>query len=531
VSRRSEIKVFYKPRNQVLLALRCYPWPRAIAYLTPRIVKGLLEGLRTRSLGEWWRAMQSAAALGPQCLEDRREIAPATWRRIAGMRVQSAPPLGAETKTTRGSACRMSHHHRRKVLLIAPYFDRNQPGESWSTYQWVAGISAYCEVTVLTCHKPGWEPAGSPTGAAQLVEWSEARLPGMRGRLAWELKPGYGIFYFQARRWIKEARRRGEHFDLVHQINPLALRYPSPAHDLGIPWIVGPLAGSLPTPPELAAASRERVWFRKLRGLDQLRLRRDPWLRATYAKAAAVIGVAPYVGELLASCPPARFEIMAETGVEVVAEVAKVPPAPGSPLRLLFVGRIIRTKGILDAIRAIAKVGRRGLVRLDVVGDGDLLEACRREAATLGLADQVTFHGRLSRSEVFDFYGRSHVFLFPSFREPSGNVVFEAMSQGLPVIACDYGGPGYVVDSSCGLKVAPSHPDDFASQLAERIVLLANQPDLFAALSAGALKRMRKIALWPTKIEAMLELYEDLIAPKMAVPASETLLKEACENE
>jgi glycosyltransferase involved in cell wall biosynthesis len=353
----------------------------------------------------------------------------------------------------------------------------------------------------------------------------------MRGRLAWELKPGYGIFYFQARRWIKEARRRGEHFDLVHQINPLALRYPSPAHDLGIPWIVGPLAGSLPTPPELAAASRERVWFRKLRGLDQLRLRRDPWLRATYAKAAAVIGVAPYVGELLASCPPARFEIMAETGVEVVAEVAKVPPAPGSPLRLLFVGRIIRTKGILDAIRAIAKVGRRGLVRLDVVGDGDLLEACRREAATLGLADQVTFHGRLSRSEVFDFYGRSHVFLFPSFREPSGNVVFEAMSQGLPVIACDYGGPGYVVDSSCGLKVAPSHPDDFASQLAERIVLLANQPDLFAALSAGALKRMRKIALWPTKIEAMLELYEDLIAPKMAVPASETLLKEACENE
>jgi len=531
VSRRSEIKVFYKPRNQVLLAMRCYPWPRALAYLTPRIGKGLLDGVRNRSMREWWRAMQSAADLGAQCLEERKGIATTTWKRIAAMRNQNLQALLVAPKVVSPTRCRMSVQHRHRVLLIAPYMDRNEPGESWSTYQWVAGISASCETTVLTCHKPGWNPDHSPTGAARLIDWPEPRIPGMRGRLAWELKPGYGFFYFQARRWIKEALRRGERFDLVHQINPLALRYPSPAHDLGLRWIIGPLAGSLPTPEGFAEASREKVWFRKLRGLDQFRLRHDPWLRGTYAKAAAVIGVAPYVGELLAPCKPARFEIMAETGVEAVAEVAKVAPAPGSPLRLLFVGRIIRTKGILDAIRAIAMVGRRGLVRLDVVGDGDLLETCRDQVTKLGLGSQVTFHGRLSRSEVFDWYGRSHVFLFPSFREPSGNVVFEAMSQGLPVIACENGGPGYVVDSSCGLKVAPSDPDEFAHQLAERIVTLASQPDLFASLSAGALKRMRSMALWPAKIELMLDLYDDLITPKITVPASETLLKGACENE
>jgi len=531
VSRRSEIKVFYKPRNQVLLALRCYPWARAAAYLAPRMAKGILDGLRNRHLSAWWRAMQSAKALGPQCLDERKRLARGTWGRIAQMRKQSDRAWVDGVKGVSASMCRMSHHPRHKVLLIAPYLDRNEPGESWSTYQWVAGISASCETTVLTCHKPGWLAENSPTGAARVVDWCEPRIPGMGGRLAWELKPGYGFFYVQARRWIKEALRRGERFDLVHQINPLALRYPTPAHGLGLRWMIGPLAGSLPTPEGLAEVSREKVWFRKLRGLDQLRMRRDPWLRATYANAAAVIGVAPYVGELLAPCQPKRFEIMAETGVEAVAEVAKHAPAPGSPLRLLFVGRIIRTKGVLDAIRAVALVGRRAMVRLDVVGDGDLLETCRSEAAKLGVANRVTFHGRLSHNEVFDWYGRSHAFLFPSFREPSGNVVFEAMSQGLPVIACDYGGPGYVVDASCGLKVAPTDPEGFAFQLAERIVTLSSQPELFTALSAGALKRMRALALWPAKIERMLELYEDLITPKMAVPACETLLEGACENE
>lgn len=531
VSRRSEIKVFYKPRNQVLLALRCYPLTRAIGYLVPRLVIGMLVACKTRSIRDWWRAMESAAAHSLQCLGERNELKPATWKRIKAMRRQVFHPAIAGPQIITRGICQMNPQDRRKVLLIAPYFDRNEPGESWSTYQWVAGISASCETTVLTCHKPGWDPERSPTEAARLIDWPEPRIPGLRGRLAWELKPGYGFFYFRARRWIKQALARGERFDLVHQINPLALRYPSPAHGLGLRLIIGPLAGSLPTPEGLAEESAEKVWFRKLRGLDQLRLRHDPWLRATYANAAALIGVAPYVGELLAACRPGRFEIIAETGVETVADVAKVAPAPGSPLRMLFVGRIIRTKGVLDAIRAIAMVDQRVPVRLDIVGDGDMLESCRGEVAKLGIGNQVAFHGRLSRSEVFDWYGRSHVFLFPSFREPSGNVVFEAMSQGLPVIACDNGGPGYVVDATCGLKVPPSEPLEFASKLAERIVTLASQPELFCALSAGALKRMRSIALWPGKIDLMLDLYEDLIAPKMAVPVSETLVEGACENE
>ena len=405
---------------------------------------------------------------------------------------------------------------RLRVLLIAPYFDAGQPGESWSTYQWVRGISARCETTVLTCHPAGWSDDGS-TGAAQVVNWVDRGLPGLGGRIAWELKPGYPQFAWRARRWIKQALRRGERFDLVHQINPLALRYPCPARGLGQTVVIGPLAGSLATPAPLAAAARETSWFRKLRALDQLRLRHDPWLRGSYAEAAVVLGVAPYVAGLLAGCHPRRFEVMAETGVERVAEHAKRAPRAGEPLRLLFVGRLIRTKGIIEAIRAVQRVGKRANVHLDVLGAGELLDACREEVARLGIERRVTFHGRVDRAEVFRWYQRAHVFLFPSFREPSGNVVFEALSHGLPVIACNYGGPGFVVDATCGRTVDPAITDVFAERLADVIVALANAPEDFARLSAGALERMRRHALWPAKIDRLMQVYAEVACNEQPV--------------
>lgn len=411
---------------------------------------------------------------------------------------------------------------RLKILLIAPYFDSVVPGESWSTYKWVEGISEICETTVLTCHRRNWDSSKSPIRSAKVINWHEPHLPYLQGRMAWELKPGYILFYCKARRWIREALRNGESFDLAHQINPLALRYPSPLRGFQLPYIIGPLAGSLETPQGFSEAAREKLWFRKLRGLDRLRIAHDPWLKKTYSGAALIIGVAPYVRELLEPCAPPRFETMAETGVETLASAPKTSPLPGEPLRLLFVGRIIHTKGIIDSIRALARCSNHANVRLDVVGVGDLLEQCKAEAEQLGIADRVTFYGQLCRDEVFEHYRRAHVFLFPSFREPSGNVVFEALSQGLPVITSTVGGPGYIVDDTCGLRVVPSNPETYAAQLASSILELATHPELIPSLSAGALQRMESLALWPSKIKALLQLYDKLLEQDQSSPASDS---------
>jgi hypothetical protein len=134
------------------------------------------------------------------------------------------------------------------------------------------------------------------------------------------LKPGYVLFYLNARRWISAALTRGERFDLAYQPVPVAMRYPSPVAGLGIRYVMGPVGGSLETPPGFNKETDTAPWYVGLRRLDRLRMRWDPLLCKTYDEASCVIGIAPYVGEFLKDRSIRRFEIMSETGLEKLPE-------------------------------------------------------------------------------------------------------------------------------------------------------------------------------------------------------------------
>ena len=403
-----------------------------------------------------------------------------------------------------------------KILLIAPYYDSRAVGESWSTFKWVEGISRHHEVTVLTMHPESWRPEESPLPSAEIVNWTSPKIPKRLAALDRGVKLTYIAFYRNARRWIKDHLKKGGRFDLIHQISPLGLRYPSPAAGLGIPFVIGPLAGSLPTPEGFRKEMHREPWYVKLRNLDAFRLRRDPWLRKTYREAAAVIGVAPYVKELMRGIPLKRFEIMGETGMDQTGGGASEAPREDGPLKLVFVGRIIRTKGIIDGIRAFAIAARTCGIELDVAGEGDLLGACKEEAARLGVEKSIRFHGRVTREEVFKLYRNADVFLFPSYREPSGNVVFEALSFGLPVITSTCGGPGHVITDECGIRIEPRSPDAYARDLAGAIENLATHREQLHAMSQAARRRLQEVGLWQTKIERLMELYEEVALPHSA---------------
>lgn len=86
VSRRSEIKVFYKPRNQVLLAAGCLPLARAFSYVLPRLAFHLLAAARHGHLTAFVRALRSAAEKLPARWRQRRVLQRATFQRISALR-------------------------------------------------------------------------------------------------------------------------------------------------------------------------------------------------------------------------------------------------------------------------------------------------------------------------------------------------------------------------------------------------------------------------------------------------------------
>jgi GT2 family glycosyltransferase len=87
-TRRNRIKVFFKPRNQILLSLRCFPTGRAIRYLVPRIAFNALSSVTQNYLGDYLSSLKSSLDLAPECLRQRNVVSAATWRRVASLAKQ-----------------------------------------------------------------------------------------------------------------------------------------------------------------------------------------------------------------------------------------------------------------------------------------------------------------------------------------------------------------------------------------------------------------------------------------------------------
>ncbi|MBF0197513.1 MAG: glycosyltransferase family 4 protein [Planctomycetes bacterium] len=331
------------------------------------------------------------------------------------------------------------------------------------------------------------------------------------------LKPGYITFFYRCKAWIKQALESGEHFALAHQLSPLAMRYPSPLMNSNIPYIMGPLGGSFNVPDAFKGEIAE-PWYVKMRNFDQYRFLYDPWLKATYTKAQCVLGVAPYVQSHLNHLPLKSFHLMSEIGFtdlpEVIAQESLSQETQSSEthqvhatkkLNLLYVGRVIRTKGLIYLLKALKELlgqevkENRLDFHLHIAGVGLDLDLCKSYAEENELAQKTTFYGQIPLEQVWMLYRNADLFILPSIREPSGNAVLEAMSFGVPVICSDLGGPGYSVSDEVGIKVPSPSPMELVKGLKEALLNLSRDPEIIYKMGQAARKSIQEKYLWQHK--------------------------------
>jgi glycosyltransferase involved in cell wall biosynthesis len=404
-----------------------------------------------------------------------------------------------------------------RVLLLAPWIDATDVGEAFVAYKWAAALAQRVELTVLAFQRRGRPDVAGQLPGARVVTWPEPAWLGLAAlgrfeRLNAMLKPGYPIYARHVRRWL--AHREAE-FDIAHQLMPLAARYASPLRHFRLPYLIGPLGGTLETPPAFRAETGSAPLFTRLRRLDRLRFDFDPALRETYRQAAVVLGVAPYIGRALDGIGLRRFEVELELGIDDLPDLPSRRPAGPGGLRLLHVGRAVRTKGLRDVVRAMARLGDLDL-RLTAAGDGEELAPCRAEATALGVAERIDFRGRVPRAEVERLYAESDVFVFPSFREPTGGVLYEAMRWGLPIVTVAHGGPDRIVDEGCGIKIPVTTPARMPEDIALAIRRLAGDPELRLRLGAAARAKLAREAVWPAKADRMVALYAETLVERVA---------------
>jgi len=109
---------------------------------------------------------------------------------------------------------------------------------------------------------------------------------------------------------------------------------------------------------------------------------------------------------------------------------------------ILFVGQILRRKGIDYLVRSVCHIRERmgpGVFSCVIVGDGDYLKDAKRMADSLGLAD-IQFTGKLSFPMLVQAYQAADIFTLPSLSEGLPTCLLEAMYFNLPIVATDIPG-------------------------------------------------------------------------------------------
>lgn len=178
----------------------------------------------------------------------------------------------------------------------------------------------------------------------------------------------------------------------------------------------------------------------------------------------------------------ARLSLGIDDEAPVLAVVAQITPWKGQDTAIRALGRLRSTwPSALLLLVGEAKFTAPG-TRFDNLA---FLRSLHTEIAALGLAEQVRFLG--DRDDVPTVLRAADVVLVPSWEEPFGRVVVEAMAMETPVVATAVGGPADVIEDERTGRLAP--PGDDARWAEVVGELLGNAPrrrDMGLAARAAA---------------------------------------------
>jgi glycosyltransferase involved in cell wall biosynthesis len=181
--------------------------------------------------------------------------------------------------------------------------------------------------------------------------------------------------------------------------------------------------------------------------------------------------------------PTDRVEVL----YNPVALPATVVDQAAERIEAVALGRLGTRKGSYDIVRAVAQLPAdvRTTLHVTLAGDGEV-EQVRAAVREAGVGDTVTVRDWIGPDERDRLLATSQVFVLPSYNEGLPMALLEAMAVGLVPVTSPVGGiPEAVTDGVDGLLVPPGD----AAALAGALTRLTREPELRAALSAGARRR------------------------------------------
>ncbi|MGO3146352.1 MAG: glycosyltransferase family 4 protein [Leucobacter sp.] len=340
----------------------------------------------------------------------------------------------------------MSETGRLKILVVTPWFPTvSSPGAGIFILRDVLTLAEHFEITVVHVGAPQF----FDNFADELI-WEEFRT--VRAPFAFS-------DYRSLLRAVQCVRKELRQADYLHT---MALGSLTPIVPLRVrkPWIhTEHWSGMLDEPVGTPRSQRvQRFLRRQLRRPDR------------------VVAVSRILAQALGNWGAKDVQVI-PNAVTLPPELPQEKPWDFSQLRMIFVGSLVETKGVMEALEALIELRHRGYdAKLTIIGSGPLKDALERLATDAGVLSQLHLTGQLSPKAVVSYLQDANIALMPTRFETFGVALAEAMASGIPTVTGDYGGFLDFLSSRFARFVRVG--EDSGARVAEAVLSIITDPDL-----------------------------------------------------
>jgi len=399
------------------------------------------------------------------------------------------------------------------ILVSAHAYHPNRGSEPYVAWNWVKQASKNYKIIVITSYSAEKEKLFTKINLNNVeiilvkhlfdYNWLKKRICGKI--LSWIFYYEWQVrIYYRAKKIIKDNK-----IDIVHHLTYNSFSIPSFLIYLKKPFIWGPLGGAEEVPRFLYKyLGFKGTIFEVIRKTYLSFSYHAPMTKYLLSNSKMVIAANTTTQRNLNLGNTHKIKVCLETAIEdrLFLPNTGVINKHEQPISLLYVGDLIPLKGLRFLFIVLEKIPKDIKWELNLVGDGNEIKYLDKYAKTSNIRENICFHGRVPKEKVYNYYSVSDIFVFPSFRDTSGNVLLEAMTYQLPIICFDNAGPGDIVDKNCGIKI-PLTNNMIVKTFTDAIVQLCIDKDLRTKMGKAGLNRVRNKYTWVEKYNEILEIY------------------------
>ena len=242
-----------------------------------------------------------------------------------------------------------------------------------------------------------------------------------------------------------------------------------------------------------------------------------PILRRIVERSDAVTVISSYTGQRLREYVPDLETPIIPFGAAATQKLEHANASTRSRddrFELLFVGRLVRRKGVDVLLRAAKVLKDDSRLRIRIVGEGPERPSLEAVARELGVLETVSFEGLIDERRIDAMFAGCDALVLPAIVTETGDteglgvVLIEAMGYGKPVIASAAGGIVDVVSNEdTGLLVPPGD----ASALASAIRRAMDDPEQMRAIARRGTAFAESAFGWDAIVGRLIEVYQSAV--------------------